>query len=249
MDLYGIKRKGKEWKEYQKTRIIPSKILEEFADSKAKGSYKVRELYGKMTTADGLSSQFDYRKWKWLALSPYMISNKCCDVMKKSPSHSYQTKTGRKGMTAQMAAESRLRTQQWLHNGCNGFNMKRPISNPMSFWVEQDVLQYIYRNDLPICEVYGEIVPDYEATGQIEGQMSMFPDSMPLKTTGAKRTGCMFCGYGCHLEKPGEGRFERMKITHPSVYEWIMKPWDQGGLGYKDVIDWLNEHGGLDIRY
>ena len=46
-------------------------------------------------------------------------------------------------MTAQMASESRLRTSQWLKNGCNGFNMKSPISNPMSFWTEQDVLLYI----------------------------------------------------------------------------------------------------------
>ena len=27
-------------------------------------------------------------------------------------------------MTAEMAEESRLRKQQWLKNGCNGFDMK-----------------------------------------------------------------------------------------------------------------------------
>ena len=61
----------------------------------------------------------------------------------------------------------------------------------------------------------------------------------------------MFCGFGCHLEKPGEGRFERMKKTHPKQYEYIMKPKSEGGLGYKFVIDWINEHNGkgVIIRY
>ena len=59
----------------------------------------------------------------------------------------------------------------------------------------------------------------------------------------------MFCGFGCHLEPPGEGRFERLKVTHPKVYDYIMRPWEEGGLNYKEVIDWLNEHGNLNIRY
>lgn len=40
-----------------------------------------------------------------------------------------------------------------------------------------------------------------------------------------------------------------MKVTHPKTYEWIMKPTEDGGLGYKEVIDWINEHGNLNIRY
>jgi uncharacterized Fe-S cluster-containing MiaB family protein len=70
-----------------------------------------------------------------------------------------------------------------------------------------------------------------------------------LKTTGCSRMGCMFCGYGCHLEKPGEGRFERMKVTHPKQYEYIMKPKEKGGLNYKEVIDWINANSNLNIRY
>ena len=68
-----------------------------------------------------------------------------------------------------------------------------------------------------------------------------------LTTTGCKRTGCMFCGYGCHLNN--DERFVKMKETHPKVYDYIMRPKDQGGLNYKEVIDWINEHGNLDIRY
>ena len=154
-------------------------------------------------------------------------------------------------MTAMMTSESRLRTQLWLKYGCNAFDAKKKMSNPMSFWTEQDVLLYIYENHIPICSVYGEVVKDTEVEGQMDfADLGLFDQGMAtFKTTGAKRTGCMFCGYGCQREKPGEGRFERMKQTHPKQYEWIMKPWDEGGLGYKEIIDWINEHGNLNIRY
>lgn len=171
--------------------------------------------------------------------------------MKKAPAHAYSKQTGRVPILATMAEESRLRTQKWLQNGCNGFDMKSPVSTPMAFWTENDVLQYIKENNIEICSVYGEIVPDY-CGDQFDGQMDiadfgLADDTRKLKTTKCDRTGCMFCGFGCHLEK--ESRFVRMKETHPKQYEFIMKPKDKGGLGYKEVIDWINEHGGLNIKY
>lgn len=236
------------------TRIvetIPDDVILEFIETGGKGIYKLKELYGKSQTKDGKPSLYNYSKWKWLATAPFMISSNCCNVMKKSPLHMYAKKTGRVGITAQMASESRSRTQKWLQNGCNAFDAKYPISNPMSFWTEQDVLLYIYLNDIKICSVYGDIVKEQEIEGQMDfADLGLFDLERPtLKTTGCSRTGCMFCGFGCHLEKPGEGRFERLKITHPKIYEYIMKPWEEGGLNYKKVIDWLNEHGGLHIRY
>lgn len=173
------------------------------------------------------------------------ISHMCCHVMKKSPAHLYERQTHQVPMLATMAEESALRRSEWFKNGCNAFNAKRPTSKPMSFWTKQDVLQYIKLHRIPMASVYGDIVNQDE-----DGMTYDFTFcEMPLKTTGCQRTGCMFCGFGCHLEKPGEGRFERMKLTHPKQYQWIMKPWKDGGLGYKEVIDWLNEHGNLDIRY
>ncbi len=253
---------------------------------------RVKILFGAMTKGNipnGERSKYSCERYKFFIDCPYEISSECCKVMKKAPAHSYAKSTGRKPMTAQMATESRLRTQQWLKNGCNGFDMKSPISNPMSFWTEQDVLTYIrlYGNDMvrrraeqsdeymkygnryvsretgatmesaeigrPICSVYGEVVTEDEEHGQMTladvTDLGIFDFGRPLlKTTGCERTGCMFCGYGCHLEK-SPGRFERMKITHPKQYEYIMKPWDDGGLGFKEIIDWINEHGNLNIRY
>ena len=103
------------------------------------------------------------------------------------------------------------------------------------------------------------MVEDLEGTEAVEGQMTMSDvpgwenqglfdaKRLPLKTTGCDRTGCMFCGFGCHMEK--DARFVRMKTTHPKQYDYIMRSWEEGGLNYKEVIDWLNEHGNLNIKY
>lgn len=198
-------------------------------------------------------SMYCCQRYQYMLDAPFEISHMCCNVMKKTPIHHYCEKTGRVGMTGQMASESRLRTQQWLQNGCNGFELKTPISNPMSFWTEQDVLAYICENNIQIASVYGNVVMD--DGDNLEGQMhfvdyGIFEYGVPvLKTTGCKRTGCVFCGFGCHREKPGEGRFERLKETHPKLYNYVFKSWDEGGLGYKEVIDWLNKNGDLHINY
>lgn len=204
--------------------------------------------------SDSFGSMYDRSRYMFMLESPYPVSNMCCKVMKKSPVKAYAKETGRKPITAQMASESKLRTGQWMRKGCNSFDSKNPMSNPMSFWTEQDILLYIYENKLPIASVYGDVVVDYYAMGQCDGQMSFsdygeFEKERPLlKTTGCSRTGCMFCGYGCHLEK-SPNRFERMKETHPKQYDYIMRPKEENGLNYKEVIDWINEHGNMNIRY
>lgn len=247
---------------------------------------------GKYDYAKALDgSLFMQKKWRFLLDAEFDVASMCCNVMKKTPVHAYTKQTGRMPITAQMASESQNRTVQWLKNGCNGFDMKLPISNPMSFWTEQDVLYYIfkyiepqfteawfgtryyhgtrrrkaikflkkngYRRDA-IASVYGEIIRDYDGTDNVEGQLDfskldaslgVFDIGKPtLKTTGCSRTGCMFCGYGCHLEK-SPNRFERMKETHPKQYDYIMRPKEEGGLNYKAVIDWINENGNMNIKY
>ena len=194
-------------------------------------------------------SQFSLERYKYFLEAPFEISNKCCNVMKKDPLHRYAKETGRNFITAQMASESKLRTQKWLQNGCNGFDLKNPISNPMSFWTEQDILLYIRENKLPICSVYGEVVTEDESTGQMNlSDYGLFDLERPLlKTTGCTRTGCMLCGFGCHLEKPGEGRFERLKETHPGMYN-LLDVVKNNGVTMREAIEWVNEHGDLNIR-
>lgn len=192
-------------------------------------------------------SMFNQTRWKFLIDAPFNISEKCCFVMKKEPLKDYHKETGKYPFTAQMACESRMRRTQWLKHGCNMFDAEKPMSNPMAFWTEQDVLEYIRTNNVKIAPVYGDVV--YVGEDGMEYCNCFTEERKNIKTTGVDRTGCMFCGFGCHLEKTDKGRFESMKETHPKQYEWIMKPWDEGGLGYKEVIDWINEHGNLHIRY
>lgn len=205
-------------------------------------------------------SNFSQERYKFMLEAPFEISNKCCTVMKKEPAHRYTKETGRKPMIATMASESRLRTQKWLQNGCNGFDLKIPTSNPMAFWTEQDVLEYIYVNKLPICSVYGQVVVDYEGMGQVEGQTDisdfiditdkqLFDIDKPLyKTTGCDRTGCVLCGFGCHLEKEGEERFLRLKETHPRMHN-LLNIAKNNGVTYAEAIDWINEYGNMNIKY
>nr|DAV33784.1 MAG TPA: phosphoadenosine-phosphosulfate reductase [Caudoviricetes sp.] len=223
-------------------------------DKKKGSEYRLRRLNGALKDKNGNYSLFNQEKYKFFLEAEFNISAKCCDVMKKAPALSFEKKEGRTPILGVMASESYIRTQRWLRNGCNAFDEKRPSSKPMSFWTEQDVLLYIKENNLPICSVYGDIVVDYERMEQYENQMSLYDYEISeagrplLKTTGANRTGCMFCGFGCHLEK-SPNRFERMKETHPKQYEYIMKPTTDGGLGYKNVIDWINQNGEMNIKY
>lgn len=198
-----------------------------------------------------LKTRFDFSKWKSLLNLPFKISHMCCNVMKKKPIKKYSSQNKIKNITGQMAEESRLRTKAWLQNGCNGFDMKNPISNPMAFWTEQDVLEYIYKYNLPIAEPYGEVI-------ETECQYTFDGEQCKYATTGCDRTGCMFCAFGAHLEK-GKTRFQRLKETHPKQYnyclnggEFVNGLWqpNKQGLGMRHVFDELNKLYGNDfIRY
>lgn len=195
-------------------------------------------------------STFSLTRYRFFLDAPFGISDKCCTVMKKAPIKQYEKETGRVGMTGQMAAESRLRMTHWLRNGCNGFDMKSPISNPMAFWTEKDVLLYIKSRGMPICPVYGEVVTRDEEIGQAslfeidyerlckmnEGELGNFE----LRTTGCHRTGCCLCCFGAHLEKPGNGRFTRLKETHPGIYG-LLDVIKNNGVTYREAIEWTNE--------
>lgn len=172
----------------------------------------------RMDKLNGTHKYCSYKKWKFLLDAPFKISNKCCTIMKKKPVHKYYKETGKVPIIATMACESLLRTQQYLKNGCNGFNNKIPTSTPMAFWTEQDVLQYLKENNIQYASVYGEILQDEDGK---------------YYTTGCQRTGCMFCGFGCHLEDE-PNRFQKLKITHPKQYNYIIN-----NLGMGAVLDFI----------
>lgn len=209
-----------------------------------KNGTRLKRLRGELLRMDGTKSEFNCENWEFLLYAPFMVSASCCGTMKKAPTKVYEHKEKSKPMIATMADESRQRMQKWMKNGCNAFEGKRPMSKPMSFWTEQDVLRCILAEGIPHCSVYGEIVAsdgenDYPAT----------LCEAPLHCTGCQRTGCIFCGFGAHLEK-GENRYERLKRTHPKHYEFcigggeydpadgLWKP-NEKGLGFGKVLDFI----------
>lgn len=181
---------------------------------------------------------FNHYKWNFLIDAPFLVSEKCCDVMKKKPSKKYAKDTGRKVILGTMAHESKTRYSSWLKNGCNAFDGTNPSSQPMSFWTEQDVLHYIKRFNVPYCPVYGDIQVKRN-TDTVDNQINLidylgdYEPTDTLETTGCTRTGCMFCMFGCHLEKE-PNRFQQMKQTHPKQYEYCMDK-----LGLKEVLNYI----------
>ena len=119
-------------------------------------------------------------------------------------------------MMATMAAEGGARREAYLRTGCNSF--KNGKSQPMGFWTEQDVLEYIATNNLEIASIYGDVIKD---------------DKQMWQTTGEKRTGCVFCGFGVHLEKE-PNRFQRLKETHPKLHNYCINKLNMG-----EVLDYI----------
>lgn len=222
-------------------------------------TYRLKRLRGELMTPNGQKSWHNTEKYSPLMQCDFEVSELCCDVMKKKPAKEFEKQTGKKPFLATMAQESLLREKNWLTFGCNAFDSQRPKSAPMSFWTEQDVLQYIKKYNIPIASVYGEVVyaTEPEQMRVEEYGIDGF-GTEPLCTTGCDRTGCIFCAFGAHIEK--ESRFERLKRTHPRQYEYcigggeydekgVWKP-NKQGLGMGHVFDELNKiYGDGFIKY
>ena len=185
--------------EYKHTKSSYMKMRRMQGDSK--GRFKISE------------------KYKYLVNAPFDISHKCCDKLKKEPIKKYEKDTGRVPFIGTHCDDSILRMQQYLKNGCNSFLSKRPMSKPLSFWKETDIIEYIKINELNYPSVYGEIVID---------------ENNNYKFSKLKGTGCIFCGFGVQLEKE-PNRFQKLEKSHPQLYNYCMNK-----LGFKEVCDYMN---------
>lgn len=153
-----------------------------------------RVIDGKKQTAGTIP-----KKWKHLIDAPFKVSEKCCDIMKKNPMKVYEKITGRKPYVGVMATDSALREEQIIKNGCNSF--ERGTSQPLAFWREDDIWEYLGSANIPYCSVY-----QYE-----------------------KRTGCIFCLFGCNYD---HDRVERLK-RYPDLYKYCVEQ-----LKLQEVLDY-----------
>jgi len=168
-------------------------------------------LYGILP--DGKKTSFKLaKKWCFLLDAPFKIGQGCCNELKKRPAAEYAKKTGRFAqIVGTMASESLLRTQIWLRNGCNAFDNKNKKSAPLSFFTEKDIWEYIHSYGLRYSAVYD---------------------------MGYERTGCFACCLGVQFDGV-PNRFQQLQRTHPKLWEYCMKPKSEGGLGLKEVLEYI----------
>lgn len=134
-----------------------------------------------------------YSKYKELP-----ISDKCCDKLKKEPLRRKAKELGLKcAILGILASESYQREKEWLEYGCNVFHLRKDNQcKPLSFWTDKDILEYIDRFSVQIPELYH---------------------------MGYSRNGCMYCGFGVHLEPPGKNRYQLLKKSHPIQYGYLVR--------------------------
>ena len=173
---------------------------------------------GNLTTIKNNSFKIA-NKHRYLINAPFKISNKCCDYLKKYPMQDYERKTGKKPIIGTQAEESKMRESAYLQTGCNNF--KSGKCQPLGFWRSQDILEYIYKFNIEIASIYGEVKINEEGK---------------YYTTGESRTGCVACGYGCSMWKSDkDNRYLRLEQTHPKLHNHIIN-----NLGFKEVLDYMN---------
>lgn len=146
------------------------------------------------------------KRWRYLLTESYEVSPACCKKLKKDPFHSFERETGRHPITGVMASESNMRAGQWVRSGgCNVFGEKS-VSRPLSIWTEADVWDYIRRENLAISEIYHK---------------------------GAKRTGCMGCGFGAQFSD--DERFSILLKEHPKCYDMVMA-YQNNGTTFREAL-------------
>jgi len=216
--------------------------------------YRLEKLNGTyIDPKTGKLSVYNMPQYKFLLDAPFRISEECCDFSKKAPFKRYEEQTGRKAILGTTVDESRLRRQKWIRYGCNAFEAERPTSQPLSIFTEQDILTYIKEYNVKLASAYGDLI--YTNNGMYY-ENPIVTEGLKLTTTGCKRTGCCFCLFGITKETD---RLLRLKELEPKKFDYIMRGgmfdsegmWvpGNGGLGFKFIVDWLNKHGKLNIKY
>ena len=179
--------------------------------SGAKNTKDIQKFFYGIRT-NGETSRFKLsERWKFMLNAPFDIGAGCCSEMKKKPINKYAKETGRVPILGTMAAESAVRTTTWLRYGCNAFDNTRATSAPLSFWTDDDIWEYIHRFNIPYCKIYD---------------------------MGYVRTGCVFCMFGVHFDKT-PNRFQQLQKTHPQLWRYCMKSYDDGGLGMREVLEFM----------
>ena len=164
---------------------------------------------------------------RWLPLVPaeeIAVSEECCGILKKHPMAIMMKSLGDyQPMIGEMAQDSEQREKAYLANGCNSFHNGKGKSKPMGPMTEQGVLFGINYDNVPMSEYYGKLV--------CENCQYRFIDE--------NRGGCALCGFGIEFEPD---RFIKLQKYEPAKVKLAFKPKSEGGLGYLEACEFLNEY-------
>jgi 3'-phosphoadenosine 5'-phosphosulfate sulfotransferase (PAPS reductase)/FAD synthetase len=80
------------------------------------------------------------------------------------------------------------------------------VSEPLSIWLEEDILQCIQKYNIPKADIYHK---------------------------GASRTGCMFCGFGAQFDD--DNRFNLLYSLYPKAYKQFLE-YENCGVTYRTAL-------------
>ena len=183
------------------------------------GYVSSRETFGKKFTLS--------KRWQpMLLLEEVFLSELCCLHVKETPLDSIGCFNR---MSGEQAIESLRRTDAYLKTGCNTrLSDGTYKSKPFGAMTTDGILYALQFRQTPMCSDYGEIVKDENG----------------YRCTKAQRTGCALCGFGCQYDVE---RFVRLQETEPAKVKFAFKPKCQGGAGFKEAIEHMNEYCGTKV--
>ena len=170
-----------------------AQYIHEVQNAKGETATKRLRLTGIKSNGEFSKLGMISRKWRYLCNAPFRISDRSCHWLKKKPLIQAGKQFGYP-LIGIRVDEGQQREQTYYTHGCNAFHTKHPRSWPIAFWSNDDVWEYVRQHAIPYSPVYD---------------------------MGYTRTGCMFCAFGAHLEKP-PNRFQRMAKTHPKHWDYCM---------------------------
>lgn len=167
------------------------------------------------------------KKWLPMVCCEIDLTHLCCVNIKEAALSSVND--GNR-MTGEQASESKTRESIYLKTGCNARMADGGyVSKPFGAMTKDGILFALDYRGTPICSDYGSIVKD--ADGH-------------YRCTKAQRTGCALCGFGCQYDTD---RFVRLQETEPAKVRFAFKPKAEGGAGYKEAIEYMNEYCGTNV--
>ena len=164
--------------------------------------------------------------WTPMLMYDGEITELCCVKIKEAALKELPTESI---LTGEQAIESRMREMSYLKSGCNiRLSSGQFKSKPFGPMTTDGILYALQNRQTPMCADYGAIIKDKNG----------------YRCTKAQRTGCALCGFGCQYDTE---RFVRLQETEPAKVKFAFKPKPEGGAGFKEAIEHMNEYCGTKV--